>query len=1699
MSVSDFGSDFGSAEDSDGGIDINNIDIPEVLLKQEDSRNESNGVITPIKIPVQTVLSDKTENDEFTDDEENGEIYDINEVLKDEEDEVPNSFDDFDEMTEESINKLLDSFIENDQVLTDYNTLELTTSDTTIKVLEELSIDEDDIMTEENQQEILKEILHERSHEEETYTYEPIQPLPKTDDEIEKEKEMERNKKAHSILKVDDLLFASNFIKEKRKTFGKPNVIHRCRKFMAIGMSSGTTLLFFPNEKVTPLIKKTKVPVCSVDVTPAGDFLFAGYANGDLVLWDTLKYTIVKEIEKEFNSPIWALSLLSNDRAIAASKDAIKLLNFQKIMFFTNVSSEEIVSDLYNENILQMKLLPSTTDDGPINKLDIAAIGLDLEVIVLTVAPVQKILYRLKKPIDVFVSSLPYISWKNGHSNRRPLLAIGWGKHLFFFKLVTTQDEFQLFNFASMEIMNDIVSVGWLGEQIIGVIDIHHRVSIIDPFSQQTVDKITVKDMFLNFHSRFDIITETSGIPRPSYHSSVFPLANTFTLLGMKGIKELRILKWNERIENLVNVGLWTEAIDLAMNMYKGKSHASFGLPAHSDQRDALISKSIVDLLKGYMETQSHIIKMNETNDEKIKINQIEQIGKIVIESSLEINKGTEMIFNILMSNFEKDKNIIFGLLEEYILSDKLTIIPQDSFEKFIKFYVEKDEIHLLQECILHLDITQINDEWLLDKCIKYEMKNVKHYIYNVVKRDYIKPLIELIQMSEESNLSYHDLYDYLNRTLIGKSTSEEKQKFLSEIFKIDKSKDNFERYTYLYPLLKFNINRFFEILESMYYDLSPKSAWISKHIIIHSRQSVADFLISIFYDSTIPPFNAWAIGRQTKWPTLADVSTFSIWLAQFSSKKIINIEIDAVHRIFSSVGYQYSNVINSNQVIYFEIIADLFWSELDRKNMIKNTEKILQKIAVKLCTESNNYEKAIDCILSNTELQTSIFDYVIEHIKKWSLKNGEELEYYQSIRKGILKHLTQLVQLDGDSTTLLVTKYFESDQQLFLHSLDKFPKVQYQYLKNLFGRNQSSELLLKKGFSNDQEIAFTYFSLLCQFEPQEVPIFLKGQTSFDIDRCLKLCQEYNIMEGSVYILERIGDIIGAFDLSLSILNKKIGKLRDKLMILAKEKDPNNDEYSFLIPFFYTNHEIDFGKSAPLIADFDVFQMNEYKDIVKAIRFVIESCKSHAEGGTLLKKEIINIWSKLAYSLNNYNFELRSGYIGKKEEEFCEQTKEEIQNNNDDDDNESIEKDLSDIGSDFGSDFSEPEDEVNSQQNKTISIDEDIEHHELILKKTKEELDCLFKELKLDYPIEKKKQINEQIQQKETKINSLEKIIKQLKNDKQKIEQEELNRLSDPTDPKNLPKLTSLWLQIAVDKLTKIVQEEITPLIYDNTELLNEFLNRYKNFELGQLKHDLLDFYGILQFQTRISEVVRKLLRNDEYFLYREFISKKRKGIRQKSILCFQCSNLLYNIDDEEKNKCVLFGCGHMYHLTCLIDQKKKCPICSLQSVKIDEKSASTSALPINSITAQKKDLEIISESMLKQYNELENNLKSISSLKMIKGEIKKLKVLKRDALGLIHGTPSPAQNAFSPQIHRTANTPAVSTLAAFFGSTSTLPDSTPTPTPMSDLPHVEEEIIDVDDADYIDFETPNTKDVNQLPSEPNNYNEVNEFEDLFE
>lgn len=66
---------------------------------------------------------------------------------------------------------------------------------------------------------------------------------------------------------------------------------------------------------------------------------------------------------------------------------------------------------------------------------------------------------------------------------------------------------------------------------------------------------------------------------------------------------------------------------------------------------------------------------------------------------------------------------------------------------------------------------------------------------------------------------------------------------------------------------------------------------------------------------------------------------------------------------------------------------------------------------------------------------------------------------------------------------------------------------------------------------------------LLCQFERDSVLKFLETFDSYRVEHCLRLCQEYGIIDGAAFLLERVGDVGSALLLTLSGLNDKFTQL----------------------------------------------------------------------------------------------------------------------------------------------------------------------------------------------------------------------------------------------------------------------------------------------------------------------------------------------------------------------------------------------------------------------------------------------------------------------------------------------------------------------------------------------------------------------------
>lgn len=66
---------------------------------------------------------------------------------------------------------------------------------------------------------------------------------------------------------------------------------------------------------------------------------------------------------------------------------------------------------------------------------------------------------------------------------------------------------------------------------------------------------------------------------------------------------------------------------------------------------------------------------------------------------------------------------------------------------------------------------------------------------------------------------------------------------------------------------------------------------------------------------------------------------------------------------------------------------------------------------------------------------------------------------------------------------------------------------------------------------------------LLCQYEPESVLKFLETFDSYRVEHCLRLCQEYGIIDAAAFLLERVGDVGSGLLLTLSGLDDKFLRL----------------------------------------------------------------------------------------------------------------------------------------------------------------------------------------------------------------------------------------------------------------------------------------------------------------------------------------------------------------------------------------------------------------------------------------------------------------------------------------------------------------------------------------------------------------------------
>ncbi|GLE02031.1 hypothetical protein PINS_up010869 [Pythium insidiosum] len=103
----------------------------------------------------------------------------------------------------------------------------------------------------------------------------------------------------------------------------------------------------------------------------------------------------------------------------------------------------------------------------------------------------------------------------------------------------------------------------------------------------------------------------------------------------------------------------------------------------------------------------------------------------------------TDLLFGEIFKRFQDagKTDVFVELLEPYILSDKLRTLSPDVLEAFVSHYDRHDKLAQVEQCLLHLQVAELDTDTILSLCKKHELYSALVYIYNEAHQDFVTPI----------------------------------------------------------------------------------------------------------------------------------------------------------------------------------------------------------------------------------------------------------------------------------------------------------------------------------------------------------------------------------------------------------------------------------------------------------------------------------------------------------------------------------------------------------------------------------------------------------------------------------------------------------------------------------------------------------------------------------------------------------------------------------------------------------------------------------------------------------------------------------------------------------------------------------------------------------------------------------------------
>ncbi|KAF9183247.1 Vacuolar protein sorting-associated protein 8 [Haplosporangium sp. Z 767] len=476
--------------------------------------------------------------------------------------------------------------------------------------------------------------------------------------------------------------------------------------------------------------------------------------------------------------------------------------------FTRGYDSRATVGAPRQSTVFGMGVLPYGQIPHPADNAGLVALLTPFKLLIVCVKPQPQTLFKFLRPKELQSrdgESSAVISgnlaWFPATKSVRgletnPMLAFSWNRHLYIFQVIKAVGQapgsathlssdrrqpaetngktpkLDFIRVGDWICREGIVGIQWVRPQILLLLTNTEDIIVFDPKLMCETERCSARALQIVYHDWFRDVVKAHRPPAAAaitmdgkqpvgdmcYNNSWRVHKGKLFVLGVRRVQVGTILNWTDRILALVKSGDFLEGIALATLFYIGKSiqAAVVGLPEEEAQRKQIVGEKIYELLTASLNYTFNPERMMDV-DSDIAAGGVgagtvlfHDLAIQAIETCLAIDDQGFLFEDVYERYSEASTNvkgIFLQSLEGYIIQDRLTEMPPQVMQAFVKYYSDRGMFKELELCICHTPCHVLEMHQIVDLCQRHKLYRGLIYVWNKSIGDYVSPVVELLKV----------------------------------------------------------------------------------------------------------------------------------------------------------------------------------------------------------------------------------------------------------------------------------------------------------------------------------------------------------------------------------------------------------------------------------------------------------------------------------------------------------------------------------------------------------------------------------------------------------------------------------------------------------------------------------------------------------------------------------------------------------------------------------------------------------------------------------------------------------------------------------------------------------------------------------------------------------------------------------------